>query len=127
MSKNPVVWFEIYVDDAARAQRFYETVLDIQLQPLDLPPGEYTGMTMLGFPAAEDYGATGALVHMQGMPAGGSGTVIYFSCDDCAVEESRVEAAGGRVETPKMPIGEHGFCSMVFDTEGNMIGLHSTA
>jgi len=25
----------------------------------------------------------------------------------------------------KFPIGEHGFCSVVMDTEGNTIGFHS--
>jgi hypothetical protein len=36
-----------------------------------------------------------------------------------------VAEAGGRIERPKMSIGEYGFISMVYDTEGNMIGLHS--
>ena len=27
MKPNPVVWFEIYVQDMARARKFYETVL----------------------------------------------------------------------------------------------------
>ena len=31
MKSNPVVWFEIYVQDMARAQQFYETVLQTQL------------------------------------------------------------------------------------------------
>ena len=31
---NPVGWFEIYVQDMARAARFYETVLDVQLTQL---------------------------------------------------------------------------------------------
>ena len=66
----------------------------------------------------------GTLVKMEGMPSGGS-TLVYFGCNDCAVEESRVVAAGGRIERSKMSIGEHGFISLVVDTEGNMIGLHS--
>jgi predicted enzyme related to lactoylglutathione lyase len=36
-----------------------------------------------------------------------------------------VTAAGGRVERAKMSIGEYGFISLVVDSEGNMIGLHS--
>jgi uncharacterized protein len=62
---------------------------------------------------------------MEGFPSGGNSTLIYFSCDDCAVEESRVEAAGGRVQKPKMSIGEFGFISLAIDSEGNMFGLHS--
>ena len=122
--KNPIGWFEIYVDDMARAQRFYETVLGIELSDLGDPSG--AGTHLKAFPAdMEQYGASGALIHMQGCPAGGNSVMVYFNCDDCAVEESRVEAAGGRVEKSKFAIGEYGFVSVAFDTEGNMIGLHS--
>jgi predicted enzyme related to lactoylglutathione lyase len=64
---------------------------------------------------------------MEGMAPGGGGTLIYFSCNDCAVEESRVEGAGGTVIKPKLSIGAYGFMSLVLDTEGNTIGLHSQA
>ena len=62
---------------------------------------------------------------MEGVSSGGNSTMVYFSCEDCAVEAGRVEAAGGRVEKEKFSIGEYGFIAIVFDTEGNMIGLHS--
>ena len=121
---NPVVWFEIYVDDMDRATKFYETVLNVKLQDLPMPNGE--PMQMKCFPSADfNFGASGCLVKMDGMKAGGSGTMVYFGCEDCAVEESRVEAAGGKVFQPKMSIGEHGFCSNIIDSEGNMVGLHS--
>jgi predicted enzyme related to lactoylglutathione lyase len=50
---------------------------------------------------------------------------VYFACEDCSVEEARVEAGGGKLKRPKMSLGEHGFCTLVKDTEGNMLGLHS--
>ena len=62
---------------------------------------------------------------MEGCKAGGGSTIVYFKCDDCAVEESRVGPAGGQVFKPKFSIGQYGFISLVLDTEGNMIGLHS--
>jgi predicted enzyme related to lactoylglutathione lyase len=62
---------------------------------------------------------------MAEFPAGGNSTLIYFPCEDCAGEESRVVDAGGAVQKGKMYIGEFGFISRVIDTEGNMIGLHS--
>jgi predicted enzyme related to lactoylglutathione lyase len=34
-------------------------------------------------------------------------------------------AAGGRIQKPRMSIGQYGFISLVVDTEGNMLGLHS--
>ncbi len=118
---NPVGWFEIYVDELARARRFYEAVFQITLQPL-----EGGGPQMLAFPSStEQYGAAGALVHMDGFKAGGNSTLVYFACKDCAVEEGRVKAAGGHVQKPKMSIGQYGWISLVTDTEGNMLGLHS--
>ena len=50
---------------------------------------------------------------------------VYFSCGDCAVEVSRAVRNGGRVQKPKESIGQYGFIALVYDTEGNMIGLHS--
>lgn len=70
-------------------------------------------------------GASGALVKMQGVAAGGNSTLIYFACDDCAVEANRVVAAGGRVQSKKMSVSECGFIVLAFDTEGNMFGLHA--
>ncbi len=121
---NPVGWFEIYVSDMARAQTFYETVLNIQLGELGDPNDKR--IEMKSFPSdMEKYGATGALVKMDGFPVGGNSTLVYFSCDDCSVEESRIESAGGEVEKPKFSIGEYGYISLAVDTEGNMFGLHS--
>ncbi len=37
-----------------------------------------------------------------------------------------VAGAGGRIHRPKMSIGEYGFISLGYDTEGNMFGMHST-
>jgi predicted enzyme related to lactoylglutathione lyase len=124
MANNPVAWFEIYVDDLARAKQFYESVLSVNLDVLGDPND--TSIEMLSFPSdMEKYGASGALVKMEGFKAGGNSILIYFSCEDCAVEESKVEAAGGRIQKPKMSIGEYGFISLAIDSEGNMFGLHS--
>lgn len=136
MTMNPVGWFEIYVEDMARARAFYEKVLDLSLSRLDVPeapegtpsPGGSTGpdMEMWAFPGdMTTVGASGALVRMAGVPPGGNSTIVYFRCEDCFNEEARVAGAGGRVHQSKMSIGPYGFVSMAIDTEGNMIGLHS--
>lgn len=124
-SKNPFNWVEIYVDDMRRAQKFYETVLQIKMVPMETP-GEFGDLEMLSFPWAEgEANISGALCKTSEMKPGPGGTVVYFTCDDCAVESARVENAGGQVLQPKLPIGEHGFCSIVMDSEGNTVGLHS--
>ncbi len=80
---------------------------------------------MWAFPMSpEAAGASGALVKAPGVPSGGS-TLVYFSCDDCAVEGGRVAASGGKVHRDKMSIGEYGFIVLAVDTDGNMFGLHS--
>ena len=126
MKPNPVVWFEIYVQDMARAQRFYEAVFQCALQPLATPAGLDGGMQMLSFPGdMSTTGAAGMLVKMEGVPSGGGGMLVYFACEDCAVEQGRVAAAGGQVSKPKFSIAPHGHIALVVDTEGNCIGLHS--
>ena len=121
---NPVGWFEIYVDDMARAKKFYQTVLSVELEQLADPTEGHADMWSFSS-NFEAYGTSGALVKMDGFKAGGNSTLVYFSCEDCANEEARVVAAGGRIEQPKMAIGEYGFCTLAVDSEGNMFGLHS--
>lgn len=125
--QNPVGWFEIYVDDIKRAKTFYETVFNISLESIAAPDtGEEGQLEMLGFPSdMQSHGTSGAIVSVAGMSAGGISTLVYFSCEDCAVEERRIAGAGGKVEREKMSIGEYGFIVLARDSEGNMIGLHS--
>ncbi len=121
MKVNPVGWFEIYVQDMARAKAFYESVFQVTLEPLNSP-----GMDMLSFPSdMKSWGAGGALVKMEGVAPGGNSVIVYFSSADCAVEEVRVGKAGGSVHRPKFSIGEYGYIVLAVDTEGNMFGLHS--
>jgi predicted enzyme related to lactoylglutathione lyase len=118
---NPVGWFEIYVQDMGRAKAFYETVFDVKLEKLNDAQPE-----LWKFPqSTTSYGASGALASVDGMPSGGNSTLVYFACENCADELVRVEQAGGKVTKEKFPIGEYGFIALAFDTEGNMIGLHS--
>lgn len=120
---NAIGWFDIYVDDLTRAAKFYETVLGQALVELIDP----TGMSqMMSFPAdMSAYGAGGALTKSEYAKPGVGGTVVYFSCQDCAAQEARIADAGGTVIRPKFSIGEHGFVTLCQDTEGNIFGLSS--
>lgn len=130
--RNPIGWTEIYVEDMARAQKFYESVLSIQMEAAPMPEGmeaevgsdEY--FEMVFFPGDMDApGINGSLVKSTMFKPGPGGTLNYFTCEDCAVEISKVEAAGGKVVAEKMSIGQYGFCGICLDTEGNQIGFHS--
>jgi hypothetical protein len=121
MIDNPVRWFEIYVQDMTRAKQFYESVFQVKLEKLNTP-----GLDMWAFPMQmERMGAAGSLVKMDGVASGGNSTLVYFGCEDCAVEAARVVEFGGQIDRAKFSIGEYGFAALVVDTEGNMIGLHS--
>ncbi|MHB8565436.1 MAG: VOC family protein [Acidiferrobacteraceae bacterium] len=129
MEHNPVVWFEIYVQDMPRARAFYEAVLQRKLEQLKTPASmSASGMELWAFPMMRDAGgAAGALVKMAGVSPGGGSTLVYFGCADCAAEAARVAPAGGRIERPKFSIGEYGRIALAVDTEGNRFGLHSMA
>lgn len=131
--KNPITWFEIYVDDMHRATAFYSSVFAIELNDLLDPTGPPdNSLQMKAFPSdMESHGASGSLVCVEGMPAGQNSVLVYFSCEDCEdcedceVEESRIEPVGGTIVRPKFSIGDYGFITLAKDTEGNMFGLHS--
>ncbi|WP_367109521.1 VOC family protein [uncultured Psychrobacter sp.] len=133
MNINPVVWFEIYVENMARAKNFYEATLEVKLKLMPTPTEAMTkekNMEMWVFPMDEDTamtapGANGMLVKMDGYNPGSGDTLVYFGCEDCAAA-ARAAKNGGVIFNEKTSIGEYGFIALVHDTEGNMIGLHST-
>lgn len=120
-NRNPVGWFEIYVQDMERAKAFYQNTFQVTLEQLPSKVPE-----LWAFPMQPNHaGCAGALARMEGKDSGGGGTIVYFSCADCAVEAARAVQNGGRMHREKMPIGQYGFIALVHDPDGNMIGLHS--
>ena len=119
--RNLVNWFEIPVRDIARAQAFYERVLQTTLALHDM--GTFK---MAWFPGSPDgLGATGTLMLAESYVPSQQGSMIYFSVADIDATLARVQANGGRTLNPKMPIGEHGFVAHFEDCEGNRVALHS--
>lgn len=123
MKANPVVWFEIYVQDMQRSKAFYEAVLGGTLTKLDSPDPD---LEMWAFPMEQNAsGAGGALARMKGVPSGANSTMVYFGCENCATEAGRIVKAGGKVMKEKFSIGPYGFIAIGSDPEGNVFGLHS--
>lgn len=118
---NPVIdWFEIPVSDFARAQRFYERMLDIKLTINDTSP-----MKMGIFPYTKP-ATGGAIVKMEGYESRDNGVVIYLNGgDDLSLPLQRAIDAGGKVLLQKTSIAPNGYIAMLLDSEGNRIGLHS--
>jgi uncharacterized protein len=122
---NAINWFEIPVDNFERAVKFYGAVLEANLEKKDM------GISVMAFLPASQDGTGGAIVHVQdknwGYKPSHSGSVVYLNGgDDLSVPLSRVEAAGGKVITPKTDIGQgFGYFAFFEDTEGNRVGFHS--
>jgi len=123
LPRNPVAWFEIHVADMQRAKVFYESVFKRSLFALKTDDISYTMYVFEG--DVQSAGATGALVLHRDRQPTTEGVMVYFSCEDCAVETQLAIDHGGRVFKHKKSIGNNGFIAIIGDTEGNAIGLHS--
>ncbi|RYY70172.1 MAG: VOC family protein [Chitinophagaceae bacterium] len=125
LQKNAISWFEIGTSDLARATKFYETIFDITLTPMDME-----NIKMRMFPVTDMMdGIGGALVDSGGFhkPSATDGPLIYLNGNPNLQKVlDRVLAAGGSIMVPKMEITpEYGFMAVILDSEGNRIGLHS--
>jgi uncharacterized protein len=126
IQKNAISWFEIPATDLNRAQKFYETILDVSLTPLDL--GNFK---MRMFPLEDRSGVGGAVVYSEGYytPSATHGPLIYLNANpDVQHVLDKVEKAGGKITVPKTEVSpEYGFMAVITDTEGNRIALHSVS
>ena len=120
MQMNPIQWVEIAATDLERAKEFYAKVFDLEFQLIEMPDSR---MYMFGGP--DQIGSSGCLVQSSINTPSEDGAIVYFACEDVAVEVERAEQAGGKVLVPKTDIGEFGFFAQLIDTEGNRIGVHS--
>ena len=117
---NQIVWCDIPVVDLDRAIAFYSAVLGQTVSKQ-----EYPGMTIGLLPGAES-AVSGCLHTSEEVKPSANGPLIYLNCDgrlDAA--EAIVEPKGGKVLKPKQPIGPYGFRTVILDSEGNRIALHS--
>lgn len=123
--KNAISWFEIPTNDLDRAAKFYETIFNINLIPLDTPH-----IKMRMFPIEDMMtGIGGSLVYNETIykSSATEGPLIYLNANpDVQNILDKVEAAGGKIEIPKTQISpEYGYMAVFIDTEGNRIALHS--
>jgi hypothetical protein len=122
--KNAISWVEIPVADMERAQKFYETILEVSLIPIDMP-----NLRMRMFPVQDQMGVGGALCDSGGFhkPSATDGPLVYLNANpDVQNVLDRVEAAGGTIIVPKTEISpDYGYMAVIIDTEGNRIAFHA--
>lgn len=119
---NPVNWFEIPVDDMARARKFYESTLGIEIAETEMGPRRM-GWFPMEMGAA---GATGTLMKADGYQPSHTGTLVYLHVDKIDPTLKAIDGAGGKTLMPRTSIGEFGFIAHFEDTEGNRVALHES-
>ncbi|MFN3850347.1 MAG: VOC family protein [Spirosomataceae bacterium] len=119
---NPVVYFEIPVNDIDRAIKFYQSVFHF-----DFEKEEIDGNQMALFPFVEkNSGISGALAKGEIYKPTKDGVVIYFKTENIDETLKLVVANGGKILYPKTSNGDLGSVAEFEDSEGNRIALHQS-
>lgn len=113
--------FEIPVTDMSRAIGFYEAVLDLEIEAMEMP-----GMEM-GILPYENQLVNAVLMKGEDYQPSADGITIYLNAgQDLQPILDRVESNGGQVLVPKTAhADESGFFALFLDSEGNRLGLNS--
>ncbi len=113
--------FEIPATDITRAIDFYQAILGINIDKMEMP-----GMEMGIFPYEEQI-VTGVIMKGEGYNPSADGITIYLNGgDNLQTILDKVEENGGKIIVPKTAhADESGFFALFLDTEGNKLGLNS--
>lgn len=119
---NAVSIVEIPVIDLARAIQFYQNMLNVSIESVDM------GDTQMGVIPNDPGTVNVVLVKGADYVPTTSGAVIYLNAgEDLQPMLDKVEKSGGEIILPKTEISpEMGFFALFVDTEGNKLGLHSS-
>jgi uncharacterized protein len=113
--------FEIPATDISRAIKFYQAILEVDIEQMEMP-----GMEMGIFPY-EEQAVTGVIMKGEGSKPSADGVTIYLNGgDNLQVILDRVQENSGKIMIPKTHhADEIGYFAIFLDSEGNKIGLHS--
>ena len=115
--KKLISWVEIPTVDFERAVKFYNSVLDLELQIIDCGQEK-----MACFPNGE-----GAVSYAPNFQPSKNGLMVSFNVsDDLESSIKRIKTNGGTIVQPKTKIEAEGrgYFSVFIDCEGNKVGLY---
>jgi uncharacterized protein len=130
--KNPMVHFEIPVDDVNRAKDFYTKSFDWKIEKFDMPTSGSTG----GDPYYMVYTSEVDDKQMAKNPGAINGGMMkrkqpgqlfmnYISTESIDDTLKSIKENGGNILMPKTEIGPNmGWVAAFKDTENNIMGLH---
>ena len=113
--------FEIPATDISRAIEFYQAILDMNIEKVEMP-----GMEM-GILPYEEQAVTGVILKEEGLRPSADGVTIYLNGgENLQIILDRVEKNGGKIVIPKTAHADDmGYFAIFLDSEGNKMGLHS--
>ena len=118
---NLISIVEIPTADFARAVKFYQTVLGLAIEEMEMDGNQ------MGVLPNENGTVNVVLVKGTDYKPTTDGAVLYLNAgDDLQPMLDKVEQNGGQVILAKTEISpEMGYFALFIDTEGNKLGLHS--
>ncbi len=119
--KSYISMFEIPATDISRAINFYQALLDIKIEKMDVE-----GMQM-GILPYEEQMVTGVIIQADGYKPSADGVTMYLNAgENLQVVLDRVEKNGGQILVPKTAhADESGYFAIFLDSEGNKMALNS--
>ncbi len=114
---NKVVHFEIPADDPEKASKFYTDVFGWNITSWG---GEQPYWLVNAGPQ-EEPGINGGLMKKQD---GHHPVTIVIGVDSVDAYVPKIEAAGGTIVVPKMPIPGVGYVAYFKDLDGNIVGVY---
>lgn len=119
--KSYISMFEIPATDISRAINFYQALLDIKIEKIDV---ENMKMGILPF---EQQIVTAVIIQADGYIPSADGVTIYLNAgENLQIILDRVEKNGGQIILQKTAhADESGYFAIFLDSEGNKMALNS--
>lgn len=119
--KSYISIFEIPATDISRAIDFYQAILGIKIEKMEMSEMK------MGILPYEGQTVTGVIIKAEGYNPSSDGVTIYLNGgENLQTILHKVEQNGGKILIPKTPhADESGYFAIFLDSEGNKIGLHS--
>jgi predicted enzyme related to lactoylglutathione lyase len=119
--KSYISMFEIPATDISRAINFYQALLDIKIEKMDVE-----GMQM-GIMPYEGQMVTGVIVQADGYKPSADGVTMYLNAgENLQIVLDKVEKKGGQIVLPKTAhADDSGYFAIFLDSEGNKMALNS--
>jgi predicted enzyme related to lactoylglutathione lyase len=119
--KSYVSMFEIPATNISRAIHFYQELLEIKIEKMDI------GGMQMGILPHEGQIVTGVIIQADGYNPSADGVLMYLNAgENLQVVLDRVEKNGGQILLSKTAhADESGYFAIFLDSEGNKMALNS--